>query len=137
MTMHDQYIAYTTIVRKEVTRVFRIWPQTLFPPIITQTLYFLIFGKFIGAQISDIHGIGYMSFIVPGLVMMAVINSSFMNVVGSFFSAKFQRSIEELLVSSTSNQTIIAGYVTGGVVRGIIVVIKDFYLSRSFVDQPG
>ena len=93
MNFRDQYIAYMTIVRKEVTRVFRIWPQTLFPPVITQTLYFLIFGKFIGSQIGDINGIGYMAFIVPGLVMMAVINSSFMNVVGSFFSSKFQRSI--------------------------------------------
>ncbi|MCK5083328.1 MAG: ABC transporter permease, partial [Candidatus Omnitrophica bacterium] len=129
MTKHGQYIAYTTIVRKEVTRVLRIWPQTLFPPVITQTLYFLIFGKFIGAQIRDIHGVSYMSFIIPGLVMMAVINNSFMNVVSSFFSSKFQRSIEELLVSSTSNKIIIAGYVTGGVVRGIIVGFLVFLVS--------
>ncbi len=132
MTKHGQYIAYTTIVRKEVTRVLRIWPQTLFPPVITQTLYFLIFGKFIGAQIRDIHGVSYMSFIIPGLVMMAVINNSFMNVVSSFFSSKFQRSIEELLVSSTSNKIIIAGYVTGGVVRGIIVGFLVFLVSIFF-----
>ena len=132
MNIHDQYIAYETIVRKEVTRVFRIWPQTLFPPVITQTLYFLIFGKFIGSQISDIHGIDYMAFIVPGLVMMAVINNSFMNVVGSFFSAKFQRSIEELLVSSASNEAIIAGYVTGGIARGIIVGFLVFVVSIFF-----
>jgi len=132
MNFRDQYIAYMTIVRKEVTRVFRIWPQTLFPPVITQTLYFLIFGKFIGSQIGDINGIGYMAFIVPGLVMMAVINSSFMNVVGSFFSSKFQRSIEELLVSSASNPVIIAGYVTGGVIRGIIVGLLVFTVSIFF-----
>ncbi len=132
MTNYRQYIAYTTIVRKEVTRVLRIWPQTLFPPVITQTLYFLIFGKFIGSQIRDIHGISYMAFIVPGLVMMTVINNSFMNVVSSFFSSKFQRSIEELLVSSTSNKIIIAGYVTGGVVRGIIVGFLVFLVSVLF-----
>ena len=132
MNFRDQYIAYMTIVRKEVTRVFRIWPQTLFPPVITQTLYFLIFGKFIGSQIGDINGISYMAFIVPGLVMMAVINSSFMNVVGSFFSSKFQRSIEELLVSSASNPVIIAGYVTGGVIRGIIVGLLVFTVSIFF-----
>ena len=132
MTKYSQYIAYSTIVRKEVTRVLRIWPQTLFPPVITQTLYFLIFGKFIGSQIRDIHGISYMAFIVPGLVMMTVINNSFMNVVSSFFSSKFQRSIEELLVSSTSNKIIIAGYVTGGVVRGIIVGFLVFLVSVLF-----
>lgn len=135
MIIRDQYIAYMTIVRKEVTRVFRIWPQTLFPPIITQTLYFLIFGKFIGSQIDDVQGVGYMAFIIPGLVMMAVINSSFMNVVGSFFNAKFQRSIEELLVSSASNPVIIAGYVTGGVIRGIIVGFLVFIVSIFFT-QP-
>lgn len=132
MIIRDQYIAYMTIVRKEVTRVLRIWPQTLFPPVVTQALYFLIFGKFIGSQIGDIHGVSYMAFIIPGLVMMAVINSSFMNVVGSFFSAKFQRSIEELLVSSSSNPVIIAGYVTGGMVRGIIVGILVFMVSIFF-----
>lgn len=132
MTGYGQYIAYSTIVRKEVTRVLRIWPQTLFPPVITQTLYFLIFGKFIGSQIDDIQGVSYMAFIVPGLIMMTVINNSFMNVVSSFFSSKFQRSIEELLVSSTSNKTIIAGYVTGGVVRGMIVGFLVFLVSVLF-----
>ena len=135
MSMRDQYISYKTIVRKEVVRVLRIWPQTLFPPVITQTLYFLIFGKFIGSQIDDIHGVSYMAFIMPGLVMMTVINNSFMNVVSSFFSSKFQRSIEELLVSSTSNEVIIAGYVTGGVVRGIIVGFLVFLVSILFT-QP-
>jgi ABC-2 type transport system permease protein len=132
MSLYEQYIAYCTIVRKELTRVFRIWPQTLVPPIVTQALYFLIFGKFIGSQIRDIQGVAYMAFIVPGLVMMAVINNSFVNVVGSFFSAKFQRSIEELLVSSASNRIIVAGYVTGGVVRGIIVGFLVFLVSIFF-----
>jgi ABC-2 type transport system permease protein len=132
VSVHEQYVAYLTITRKELTRVFRIWPQTIIPPIITQTLYFLIFGKFIGSQIEDIHGVSYISFIVPGLVMMAVINNSFMNVVSSFFSSKFQRSIEELMVSSTSNRVIVAGYATGGVVRGIIVGLFVFLVSIFF-----
>jgi ABC-2 type transport system permease protein len=132
MSWYEQYVAYATIVRKEVTRVFRIWPQTLIPPIVTQTLYFLIFGKLIGSQIQDINGVSYMAFLVPGLVMMAVINNSFVNVVGSFFSAKFQRSIEEILVSSASNTVIIAGYVTGGVVRGIVVGVLVFLVSIFF-----
>lgn len=132
MSWNEQSIAYATIVHKEVTRVFRIWPQTLLPPVVTQTLYFLIFGKLIGSQIGDIHGVSYMAFIVPGLVMMAVINNSFVNVVGSFFSAKFQRSVEEILVSSASDKVIIAGYVTGGVVRGIIVGALVFLVSLFF-----
>ncbi|OGX36240.1 MAG: ABC transporter permease [Omnitrophica WOR_2 bacterium RIFCSPHIGHO2_02_FULL_52_10] len=141
MSWNEQYTAYATIVRKEATRVFRIWPQTLIPPVVTQTLYFLIFGKLIGSQIGDIHGVSYMAFIVPGLVMMAVINNSFVNVVGSFFSAKFQRSIEEILVSSASNRVIIAGYVTGGVVRGIIVgalvFLVSLFFTRPVLAPPG
>ena len=121
MSSYENYIAYTTIVRKEVVRFFRIWPQTLLPPVITQSLYFLIFGKFIGTNLDGIQGISYMSFIIPGLVMMAVINSSFANVVSSFFSSKFQRSVEELLVSSTPDWVIVAGYATAGTVRGLLV----------------
>ena len=127
------FISYFTIVRKEVIRFLRIWPQTLFPPVITQTLYFLIFGKFIGSQIRDIDGLNYMAFIVPGLVMMAVINNSFMNVVSSFFSSKFQRSIEELLVSPASNIVIIAGYVSGGALRGMLVGLLVFCVSFFYV----
>lgn len=130
--MHPNYIAYTTIVRKEVTRFLRIWPQTLMPSAITQMLYFIIFGKFIGSQIGDIKGVSYMAFIVPGLVMMAVINSSFLNVVSSFFSSKFQRNIEELMVSPTPNWVILWGYVTGGLTRGICVGIIVFGVSAFF-----
>ena len=99
----------------------RIWSQTLLPPLITQTLYFVIFGKFIGSQVRAINGISYMEFIVPGLVMMAVISNAYGNVVASFYGAKFQRNIEEILVSPTPDWVIIAGYVLGGVVRGIVV----------------
>ena len=135
MNSHDNTIAFTTIVRKEITRWLRIWSQTLLPPVITQSLYFVIFGKFIGSQIGKIHGISYIDFIIPGLVMMAVINSAFANVVSSFFSAKFQRSVEELLVSSTPNWVILAGYTTGGALRGILVGIIVFVISIFFT-QP-
>lgn len=130
--MRDQWVAYKTIVRREVNRFVRIWIQTLLPPVVTQALYFVIFGKFIGAQIGNIHGVSYMSFIVPGLVMMAVINNSFTNVVSSFFSSKFQKSIEEILVSPTSEWVIMSGYVTGGVLRGIVVGLIVFGVSVFF-----
>lgn len=130
--MRDHWIAYKTIVRRETTRFLRIWSQTFVPPVITQTLYFVIFGKFIGSQVGDVHGVSYMAFIVPGLVMMAVINNSFANVVGSFYSSKFQRSIEELLVSPTPEWVIVAGYATGGVLRGVGVGLLVFLVSVFF-----
>lgn len=114
-------IAYLTIIRKEIVRIFRIWSQTLLPSVITISLYYLIFGSFIGSQIRGIAGFSYIQFIVPGLVMMAVITNSFSNVISSFFSAKFQRNLEELLVSPAPEWIIIAGYITGGVIRGLIV----------------
>jgi ABC-2 type transport system permease protein len=132
MNLKGDMIAFNTILRKEVVRFMRIWSQTLLPPVINQFLYFIIFGSFIGSQVSDIGGVSYMAFIVPGLVMMAVINNSFMNVVSSFFGVKFQRSIEELLVSPTSNWAIIGGYVGGGMLRGILVGFLVFLISIFF-----
>ncbi len=128
-------ISYYTIIRKEVVRFSRIWSQTLLPPVISQSLYFIIFGKFIGSRVGNIDNISYMSFIIPGLVMMSVINNAYSNVVSSFFGAKFQRSIEELLVSSTPNWIIIAGYTTGGVLRGMIVGTMVFLISI-FFERP-
>jgi len=130
--LRQQCIALQTIIRKEITRILRIWTQTLLPPLITQTLYFVIFGKFIGSQIGSIQGVSYMSFIVPGLVMMAVISSSYGNVVSSFYGAKFQRSIEEVLVSPTDEWVIVAGFVTGGVLRGVVVGGMVFLVSCFF-----
>ncbi len=121
MYLKSNFIAFQTILNKEIARFLRIWTQTLLPPVITQSLYFIIFGGFIGSQIKDISGISYMQFIVPGLVMMAIINSSYTNVVSSFFGSKFQKNIEELLVSPVSTSTIIAGYTGGGVARGLLV----------------
>jgi ABC-2 type transport system permease protein len=129
------WISFYTILRKEVGRFLRIWTQTLLPPVITQSLYFIIFGGFIGSQISAINGVSYMSFIVPGLVMMSVINSSFSNVVSSFFGSKFMRNIDEILVSPTPNWVIIAGYVGGGALRGILVGVIVFLISAIFT-QP-
>lgn len=126
------WISFVTIVRKETVRILRIWTQTLIPPVITQTLYFVIFGKFIGSQIGSIHGINYMAFIVPGLVMMSVINNSYGNVVSSFFGAKFQRNVEEIMVSPTPNWVIVAGYTIGGVIRGISVGLLVFLVSCFF-----
>ena len=117
----NNFVGLYTIVRRELIRIMRIWPQTLLPPAITTCLYFLIFGSLIGRQIADIHGVTYVQYITPGLIMLAVINNSYSNVVTSFFGAKFQRHIEELLVSPLPNIYILTGYVLGGVVRGILV----------------
>ncbi|MGE0268263.1 MAG: ABC transporter permease [Candidatus Omnitrophota bacterium] len=132
MNRKENYIALYTLVRKEVVRFIRIWPQTLVPPVVTQSLYFLIFGKFIGSQISDINGISYMAFIVPGLVMMSVINNAYANVSGSFFSSKFQRSVEELLVSPAPDWVIISGYAASGALRGVLCGILVFSVSVFF-----
>ena len=119
--MNTQWIAYLTIVRREFIRFFRIWSQTLLPPIITTSLYFIIFGAFIGQQIADIQGYSYMQFIVPGLVMLSVVTSAYTNVVTSFFSSKFMKNLEEIMVAPVSPMTVIAGYVTGGTARGLII----------------
>ncbi|NMT64906.1 ABC transporter permease [Marinobacter orientalis] len=126
--------AYKTIVTREIRRFMRIWPQTLLPPAVTMTLYFIIFGNLIGSRIGVMDGFDYMSFIVPGLIMMAVITSSYANVVSSFFSMKFQRSIEELLVSPVPNWIILAGYVTGGMSRGLGIGLIVTLLSLGFTE---
>lgn len=113
-------VALATIARKETTRYLRIWMQTLLPPAITMALYFVIFGNLIGPRIGPMDGYSYIDFIVPGIIMMAVITNSYSNVVSSFFGAKFQRHVEELMVSPTPNAIILLGYVSGGVGRGLL-----------------
>src|SRR6478672_1735291 len=113
--------ALATIVRREVNRILRIWGQTLVPPAITMTLYFLIFGGLIGSRVGQMDGIKYMDFIVPGLVMMSIIQNSYGNISSSFFGAKFGRHVEELLVSPMPNWVILTGYVAGAVLRGLMV----------------
>lgn len=125
-------IAFRTIVKKEIYRFLRIWPQTLLPPAITTTLYFLIFGKLIGDRIGTIHGVTYMDYIVPGVILMSVISHSYSNVVSSFYSTKFQRNIEELLVSPVPNWVILLGYISGGIARGLLVGLVVASISLLF-----
>lgn len=127
-------IAFRTLLVKEIFRFIRIWPQTLLPPAITTALYFLIFGKLIGARIGAISGASYMDYIVPGIILMSVISHSYANVVSSFYSTKFQRNIEELLVAPMPNWVILAGYVSGGIVRGLLVGVVVALISLLFTD---
>ena len=127
-------IALKSILNKEVQRFMRIWVQTLVPPAITISLYFIIFGSLIGSRIGEMGGFDYMSFIVPGLIMMSVITNSYSNVASSFFSAKWQRNVEEMLVAPVPNWVIVAGYVGGGMARGILVGLIVTLVSLFFVD---
>jgi len=127
-----KWIAFCTLVRKEVRRFTRIWVQTLVPPVITISLYFVIFGNLIGRRIGEMNGYSYMDFIVPGLIMMSVINNAYANVVSSFFSQKFQKSIEEILVSPIPNHIILMGFVVGGVARGLAVGLIASLVSLFF-----
>ncbi len=121
MELREQLISLYTLIRKELSRVTRIWVQTIVPPVITMSLYFIIFGNLIGKRIGEMGGFDYMEYIAPGLIMMSVITNSYGNVVSSFFGAKFQRHLEEMLVSPMPNYAIILGHVAGGVMRGLTV----------------
>ena len=121
MSFAEQLVGFKTIVIKEILRFSRIWVQTIIPPVITMSLYFVIFGNLIGSQIGDMDGVRYMDYIVPGLIMMAVITNSYANVVSSFYGCKFHRHIEEMLVSPLPNYLIIAGFMVGGIARGLAV----------------
>lgn len=134
MNISDQYIALQTILLKETLRFLRIWIQTILPPTITTALYFIIFGKLIGAQLGPVEGLSYTQYIAPGLIMMAVITNAYSNVVSSFFSSKFQRHIEEMLVSPLPNAIIVLGFVGGGVARGLAVGIVVTAISLFFAD---
>lgn len=132
MTNKALAIAFYTIVHREIRRFTRIWAQTLLPPAITMSLYFVIFGNLIGPRIGEMDGFGYMEFIVPGLIMMSVITNSYSNVASSFYSAKFQRNVEEMLVSPMPNWLILLGYIVGGMARGIFVGALVTLLSLFF-----
>ncbi len=140
MNIALNWVGLKTIVTKEVIRVLRIWIQTIVPPAITMTLYFIIFGNLIGRRIGSMDGFDYMQYIAPGLIMMAVITHSYGNVVSSFFGAKFGRHIEEMLVSPMSNATIILGHVAGGVIRGLLVgslvTVIALGFTRLHVEHP-
>lgn len=137
MTPSQMCVSFYTIVRKDVVRIFRIWPQTFLPSIITSILYFLVFGKILGERIGEIGGHPYITFVVPGLVMLAVVTNSFANVATTFFQAKFfARNIDEILVSPTPPWVIISGYVAGGMVRGIVIGALVIIVSAFFSPLP-
>ena len=139
-SLQKNFVALGTIVRREIMRILRIWGQTLVPPAITMTLYFLIFGGLIGSRIGDMGGYSYMEFIVPGLVMMSVIQNSYGNISSSFFGAKFGRHIEELLVRPMPNWVILGGYVAGAVLRGLmvgaIVLVIAMFFTKVRIPHP-
>ena len=134
MSPYEQWVALLTLMRKEIRRYTRIWSQTLLPSAITMSLYFLIFGSLIGSRIGEMGGVSYMEFVVPGLIMMAIVTNSYANVVSSFFGSKFNNSIEELLVSPTPNHIVLLGFVSGGVSRGMLVAVIVTIVASLFVE---
>jgi len=134
LTWRRNLIAFQTIFFKELARFLRIWMQTILPSGITMALYFVIFGNLIGPRIGEMGGFSYIQYIAPGIIMMAVITNSYSNVVSSFFGAKFQRHIEEILVAPVPNVLIVSGYVAGGVARGIIVAVVVMIVAKMFTD---
>ena len=136
MPLKQQLIALQSMLIREYLRFMRIWVQTLLPPAITTVLYFIIFGELIGSQLADIHGYRYMDYIAPGLILMSVITNAYANAVSSFYSAKFQRHIEELLVSPVSNFVILTGFVGGGVMRGVAVGLTVTAVTAFFAEIP-
>jgi len=134
LEISEKYIAFRTIMVREMKRFLRIWIQTVLPAVITMALYFVIFGNLIGSQIGDMQGFKYIEYIVPGLILLSVITNSYGNVVSSFYSAKFQRNVEELLVSPTPNYIILLGFTMGGLVRGLIVGAAVTIVSLFFTD---
>lgn len=132
MEPFNALVSYRTIVRREIVRFTRIWMQTILPSVITTTLYYLIFGKLIGPRIGMIGGYNYIEYIVPGLIMMSIITNSYANVVSSFYGAKFQKNIDEMLVSPTPNTIIVLGFATGGIARGLCVGLAVTLVSLFF-----
>ena len=133
MRIKQQTIAFYTLVRRELVRMFRIASQVFLPPVITTALYFLIFGSLVGNRIGPIQGVSYVMFIAPGLIMMSIITNAYGNVSTSLFSVRFQKSIEEILISPINNSLLLLGYVFGGILRGVIVAILVFAVSGFFM----
>ena len=136
MGWYEKYIAFYTILLKETRRFMRIWIQTVLPAMITTALYFVIFGNLIGQRIGPMHGVQYIDYIVPGLILMTIITNSYANVVSSFYSSKFQKNIEEMLVSPVPNYVILVGYTCGGVARGLVVGVAVSVVALFFSDMP-
>ncbi len=140
MNTNLYFTAFRTIVIKEVSRFSRIWIQTILPPAVSMTLYFIIFGNLIGSRIGPMDGFSYVQYIAPGIIMMSIINSAYANVVSSFFGAKFQRHIEEMLVAPIPNFVILSGYITGGVARGLmvgfVVTMVALFFTKLHIEHP-
>jgi ABC-2 type transport system permease protein len=114
-------VGFYTLLKREANRFLRLWSQTILPPVITMTLYFVIFGKLVGSQIAAVHGVTYMQYIAPGLIMMSVVTNSYMNTVSSFYLLRFQKSIEEILISPLPSSLILLGFTFGGIMRGVVI----------------
>ena len=141
MPIEKQLISFYTILRKGVVRIIRIWSQTLLPSVVTSVLYFAVFGSILGSRIGELNGVPYILFVVPGLVMLAVITNSYMDVATTFFVSKFfSRNIDEILVSPTPPSVIIAGFIASGVVRGMLVgglvLIVSLFFALPSVAHP-
>ena len=140
MNTNLYFTAFRTIVIKEVSRFARIWVQTILPPAVSMTLYFVIFGNLIGPRIGPMDGFSYIQYIAPGIIMMSIINNAYANVVSSFFGAKFQRHIEEMLVAPIPNFVILSGYITGGVARGmmvgLVVTLVALFFTELHIEHP-
>src|SRR3989344_4771581 len=132
MKTSPYWIPFYTMMRNEFVRIMRIWSQTLLPPVVTTSLYFVVFGTFIGSQLAPIHGLSYIQFIVPGLIMMSVITSSYMNTVSTFYFAKWTRTLDEILISPMPDWVVILGFVSGGMMRGLIVGVLVFIVALFF-----
>jgi len=134
------WIAFKTLVVKEIRRFMRIWIQTIVPPAVSAVLYMTIFGTLIGTRIGEMDGHPYINFVVPGIIMMSIITNSYSNAVSSFFGAKFQNSIEEMLIAPTHNWVILAGFVVGGVCRGLavgaLVAAVSMFYTRITIENP-
>lgn len=130
------FIALHTLTVKEMLRFLRIWSQSLLPPAITMSLYFLIFGKFIGSQIREIDGVPYIQYIVPGIIMMSIMTNAYSNTASSFFLTKFNKSIEEMLVSPMPVMVILLGFMLGGILRGVLVGVVITCIAFLFTRVP-
>jgi ABC-2 type transport system permease protein len=137
MDAYGLWTSFYTIVRKDIVRMFRIWSQTFLPSVVTSVLYFLIFGSVLGGRIGDINGFSYIHFVVPGLVMLAVVTNAFSNVATTFFASKFfARNIDEVLVSPTPPWILIAGFIGGGIIRGVLIGLLVLLVSVFFAIPP-
>lgn len=136
MSPIELFVAFSAIVRKEVVRILRIWGQTFLPPIITTTLYFIVFGVLLGGFIKQVNSVPYITFIVPGLVMMSVLMNAYSNVTSSFYGEKFMKTVEEMLVSPMPPWVIVSGYVSGGIFRGMATGLLVLLVARAFTEIP-